>query len=136
MGGESCTVLRLRLMRRLAMSLKYERHVSPRQFNSDRLLAEYPPTFDDICRPPNGIKFSNIHAFNRLTCACAVLLRQLVCSRVGGVAQLSRTIAVSSALSVEMLQSVADRWRCSKMVWESKVPRRSPIQLLAEPNLA
>ena len=83
-----------------------------------------------------SITFSNIHAFNRLTCVCAVLLRQLVCCRVGGVAQLSRTIAVSSALSVEMLQSVADRWRCSKMVWESKVPRRSPIQLLAEPNLA
>ena len=68
--------------------------------------------------------------------ACAVLLRQLVCSGVGGVAQLSRTIALSSALSVQMLQSVAARWRCSKMVWESKVPRRSPIQLFAEPNLA
>ena len=64
------------------------------------------------------------------------MLRQLVSSRVGGVAQLSRTIEVSPALSVKMVQSVADRWRYSKMVWELKVPWRSPIQLLAEPNLA
>ena len=68
--------------------------------------------------------FANIHVTYCLICACAVL--QLVCSRVKGVAHLSRTIAVSPALSLKMLQSVANRWRCSKMVLESKVPRRSP----------
>ena len=77
-----------------------------------------------------------IHATFRLICACAVLLRQLVCSRVRGVAQPNGMIAVSSALSVKMLQSAADRWRCSKMIWELKVPKQSPIQLFVEPILA
>ena len=47
---------------------------------------------------------------------------------------MSRTIAVSPALFVEMLQSVADRWRCSEMVWESKIPWMLPIKLLVEPG--
>ena len=40
------------------------------------------------------------------------------CSLVGGVAQLSRTTTVSFALPLAMVQSVAARWRCSKIVWE------------------
>ena len=98
-------------------------------------------TFDALCRPNSGIKFSKHSCYipadlHMRTAHCAVLLRQPVCSQVGGVTQLSWTIALSPALSVKMLLSVANRWRCSKMVWESKVPRRSPIQLLVEPNLA
>ena len=45
-------------------------------------------------------------------------------------------IAVSSAQSVEMLQSAAARWRRSKFLWELKVLKRSPIQLFVEPNFA
>ena len=37
-------------------------------------------------------------------------------------AQPSRMIVVRAAKLVEMLHSVADRWRSSKMLWKLKVP--------------
>ena len=74
--------------------------------------------------------------FGQAVMDSCVLLQKLVCSRVGSVAQLSRMIAVIPTLSVEMLQSITNRWRCSKMVRELKVYSLSPIQLLAEPDLA
>ena len=54
------------------------------------------------------IFLANLHATYRLIYECAVWLQQLDCSRVGVVAQLSRTIAVSPTLFFDMLQSVAN----------------------------